>query len=110
GEAFVKEMVDRYRRQRDLIYCRLIRVKALQVKRPEGAFYVFPRVLGLQDSFEFARDLLLKKAVGVAPGCAFGMGGEGCIRLCFAAEEEVIAPALDRLEEYLHQRSGQGWA
>jgi hypothetical protein len=105
GEAFVKGMVERYRSQRDLMYSRLIRMKGLEVKKPEGAFYVFPRVEGLKDSFEFAKDLLLKKAVGVAPGCAFGLGGEGCIRLCFAADHEVIAPALDRLEEYLAERS-----
>jgi len=105
GEAFVKGMVERYRSQRDLMYSRLIRMKGLEVKKPEGAFYVFPRVEGLRDSFDFAKDLLLKKAVGVAPGCAFGLGGEGCIRLCFAADHEVIAPALDRLEEYLAERS-----
>jgi hypothetical protein len=105
GEEFVKEMVRRYRRQRDFIYSRLIQMKGLKVKKPEGAFYVFPRVGGLEDSFAFAKDLLLKKAVGVAPGSAFGLGGEGCIRICFAAEEELMGPALDRLEEYLDDRS-----
>jgi aspartate/methionine/tyrosine aminotransferase len=105
GEDFVKEMVGRYRKQRDLVYSRLVGMKGLEVKKPEGAFYVFPRVAGLEDSFTFARDLLLKKAVGVAPGCAFGLGGEGCIRICFAAEEEVLEPALDRLEKYLNERS-----
>jgi len=105
GEEFVKEMVARYRRQRDFIYSRLLQMKGLKVKKPEGAFYVFPRIAGLKDSFAFAKDLLVKKAVGVAPGSAFGLGGEGCIRICFAAEEEVMEPALCRLEEYLEERS-----
>jgi aspartate aminotransferase len=105
GEEFVKDMVARYRRQRDFIYSRLIQMKELEVKKPEGAFYVFPRIAGLKDSFTFAKDLLVKKAVGVAPGSAFGLGGEGCIRICFAAEEEVMGPALCRLEEYLEERS-----
>jgi aspartate aminotransferase len=105
GEEFVKEMVARYRRQRDFIYSRLLQMKGLEVKKPEGAFYVFPRIAGLKDSFAFAKDLLVKKAVGVAPGSAFGLGGEGCIRICFAAEEEVMGPALCRLEEYLEERS-----
>jgi len=104
GEEFVKGMVEGYRRQRDFIYSRLVRMRGVEVKKPEGAFYVFPRIDDLQDSFAFAKDLLLKKAVGVAPGCAFGLGGEGCIRLCFAAEETVLGPALDRLEEYLDER------
>lgn len=104
GEGFVREMVERYRRQRDLVYKRLSQMEALQVKPPEGAFYIFPRVMGLQDSFAFARDLLLEKGVGVAPGCAFGSGGEGCLRICFAAKEDVLVPALDRLEDFLRGR------
>ena len=105
GEAFIEEMVGRYRSQRDYMYERLSKMKGLEIRKPEGAFYIFARVIGLQDSFEFAQDLLMKKAVGIAPGCAFGLGGEGCIRLCFAADRAVIAPAMDRLEEYLEERS-----
>jgi aspartate aminotransferase len=104
GEAFVREMVERYRRQRDLVYGRLAQMEELQVKSPEGAFYIFPRVTGLKDSFAFARELLLEKGVGVAPGSAFGSGGEGCFRICFAAEEGILLPALDRLEDFLKKR------
>ena len=57
----------------------------------------------MADSFEFCRQLLLRKAVGLAPGCAFGAGGEGHVRLCFAAEEKILVPALDRLADFLDE-------
>jgi bifunctional pyridoxal-dependent enzyme with beta-cystathionase and maltose regulon repressor activities len=35
--------------------------------------------------------------LGLAPGAAFGTGGDGHIRLCFAVEEHVLRDALERL-------------
>jgi aspartate/methionine/tyrosine aminotransferase len=40
-----------------------------------------------------------ERQVGVAPGSAFGRGGEGHIRLCFAIDEPTLNAALDRFEE-----------
>ena len=45
-----------------------------------GAFYLFPRIDGLDDSMAFCRRLLLEQRVGLAPGSAFGAGGEGALR------------------------------
>jgi aspartate/methionine/tyrosine aminotransferase len=39
--------------------------------------------------------------VGLAPGSAFGPGGEGHLRLCFAASTERLSQAMDRLEPFL---------
>lgn len=107
GEGFVREMQGRYRALRDLACERLSRCPRVELVRPQGAFYVFPRVEGLSDSFGFCRRLLMEKGVGLAPGCAFGAGGEGHVRLCFAVEEEILAPALDRLAESLASMRGQ---
>ena len=68
---------------------------------PEGAFYVFPRIDGLEDSFAFCKRLLEEKRVGLAPGVAFGPGGEGSVRICYAAERTVLEPALERLSGFL---------
>lgn len=59
--------------------------------RPEGAFYAFLRVTGVTDSAAFAKELLARTKVGLAPGSAFGAMGEGYLRLCFAR-----APAGNR--------------
>ncbi|HET6961109.1 MAG TPA: aminotransferase class I/II-fold pyridoxal phosphate-dependent enzyme, partial [Terriglobia bacterium] len=71
---------------------------------PEGAFYLFPRITGLRDSFEFCKRLLLETRVGLAPGAAFGNGGEGSIRICYAADRSVLEPAMARLGEFLSSR------
>ncbi len=68
---------------------------------PDGAFYLFPRIDGLRDSFDFCRRLLMEKKVGLAPGVAFGAGGEGSIRICYAADRTVLEPALERLGQFL---------
>ena len=68
---------------------------------PDGAFYLFPRIDGLDDSMAFCRRLLVEERVGLAPGSAFGAGGEGSVRICYAAERSVLEPALERLARFL---------
>jgi aspartate aminotransferase len=69
--------------------------------RPDGAFYAFFRVDGMSDSLEFAKDLVRRRKVGLAPGAAFGPAGEGYLRLCFASSPERLAEALERLKPAL---------
>ncbi len=104
GEASVAEMVRRLRENRNLALAALKDMPRVTVPSPDGAFYLFPRIEGLRDSFEFCRRLLMEKRVGLAPGVAFGAGGEGSVRLCYAADRTVLEPALERLGEFL--RSG----
>ena len=40
----------------------------------------------------------------VTPGSAFGNGGEGAIRICCAADESVLEPAMARLRRFLEKR------
>lgn len=101
GEPFVLETVERYRRNRDLVFQRLSAMKRVRLPRPEGAFYAFFGVDGMSDSVAFAKQLIGETGVGLAPGRAFGPEGEGWLRLCFAAEAETLSTALDRLEPAL---------
>ncbi|MGO8920257.1 MAG: pyridoxal phosphate-dependent aminotransferase [Stellaceae bacterium] len=101
GEGFVAEMVARCRAGRDLVVPRLQRFPRLRVAAPDGAFYAFAAVEGVSDSLAFAKEVLARVKVGVAPGVAFGLGGEGHIRLCFASAPARLAQALDRLAPLL---------
>lgn len=101
GEPGIAEMVARLKANRDLALDALGAMPGVTVPSPDGAFYLFPRIEGLRDSFEFCRRLLMEKKVGLAPGVAFGAGGEGSIRICYAAERSVLEPALERLAEFL---------
>jgi aspartate aminotransferase len=101
GEGFIAEMVQRCRTGRDLIVQGLQRFPRLRVAAPEGAFYAFARVEGMADSLAFAKEVLARCKVGLAPGAAFGLGGEGHLRLCFASAPARLAQALARLEPML---------
>lgn len=97
GEPFVQDAVQRYARARDLVYDTLNALPSVTAPRPSGGFYAFFRVEGETDSMALAKRVLAQTGVGLAPGIAFGPSGEGSLRLCFAASEERLLNALDRL-------------
>jgi aspartate aminotransferase len=101
GEPFIKHMVDRCRAGREQVIQRLAAHPRVKVQRPEAAFYAFFSVDGMKDSLAFASKLVLEGKVGLAPGVAFGEGGEGYLRLCFASAPERLSRAMDRIEGQL---------
>jgi aspartate/methionine/tyrosine aminotransferase len=103
GEPEVTALVQALQSNRDYCLGILREMPRLNVPRPEGAFYLFPRIEGLTDSFDFCKRLLLETRVGLAPGVAFGPGGEGSIRICYAADRNVLEPAMHRLKAFLQR-------
>lgn len=104
GEGEILRMLMRLKANRDFCLDALANMPGVTVPRPEGAFYLFPKLDGLTDSFGFCRALLEETRVGLAPGVAFGAGGEGSIRICYAAEREILEPAMERLRGFLERR------
>ena len=102
GEASIVEMLERLKQNRDLCLQALNGMNGVTVPKPDGAFYLFPRVEGLRDSFRFCKRLLEETRVGLAPGVAFGAGGEGSVRICYAAERSILEPAMGRLTRFLN--------
>jgi aspartate/methionine/tyrosine aminotransferase len=103
GEPSLREMLARQRENRDLCLAELSCMPGVTVPVPEGAFYLFPRIHNLDDSFAFCKRLLLETKVGLAPGVAFGAGGEGGLRLCYASDQDTLREALTRLKHFLKQ-------
>ncbi len=70
---------------------------------PRGAFYTFPCIksTGLS-SEEFCDRFIQEEKVAVIPGTAFGPGGEGFVRACYAASMKNLGEALTRLERFLN--------
>ena len=101
GETFVKENVARCGRGADVIFERLSALPRVRIARPTGSFYSFFGVEGLTDSLAFCKEILNKTGVGLAPGAAFGPGGEGHIRLCFANSPDLLAEAMERISPLL---------
>lgn len=104
GENAVREMLARFQENRNFCLAALARMPGVTVPQPEGAFYLFPRVATAADSFAFCKQLLLDTKVGLAPGVAFGEGGEGSIRICYAAELPILQKAMARLGDFLSAR------
>jgi aspartate/methionine/tyrosine aminotransferase len=101
GEAELCSMLRRLKENRDLCLAALRAMPGVTVPEPDGAFYLFPKIDGLTDSFEFCRRLLMETRVGLAPGVAFGAGGEGSVRICYAADRSILEPAMERLGKFL---------
>ena len=101
GEPFVRKLVARCRDARAAAIAGLQRCRRVAAAPPDGAFYAFFRVAGVADSAAFAKELLARTKVGLAPGSAFGAAGEGYLRLCFARAPEAVAAAVERLRPLL---------
>ncbi|MFO0315364.1 MAG: aminotransferase class I/II-fold pyridoxal phosphate-dependent enzyme, partial [bacterium] len=81
---------------------RLSALPDVQLARPQGAMYLFFRLPGRSDdSLAFAKSLVTTVGLGLAPGIAFGHEGEGYLRWCFAATEELIERGVERLAGFL---------
>jgi aspartate/methionine/tyrosine aminotransferase len=101
GEELVRQMVTRLRENRDFCVAALEKMPGVTVPVPDGAFYLFPRIKAAGDSFDFCKQLLMKTKVGLAPGVAFGEGGEGSVRICYASEQSILEDAMARLKLFL---------
>jgi aspartate/methionine/tyrosine aminotransferase len=98
--SHLAEFEETLARRREQICARLDRVShVFGCQRPEGAYYVFPKILvPHESSYEFAIRLLHDAKVAVTPGSGFGRAGEGHVRMAFCVEERTIDVAFDRIE------------
>ena len=101
GESGVKEMVGRLKENRDFCLRALSEIRGVSVPSPDGAFYLFPKIEGLKDSFDFCIRLLRETKIGIAPGVAFGAGGEGSVRICYAAERPILEAGMEKFSKFL---------
>jgi len=101
GEEFIVRQVARARESRDIICDGLAATGRLRFSRPDAALYLFCAIDGFADTKELALRLVDEAGIGVAPGSAFGAGGEAYIRICFARSPEQILEATRRLVGWL---------
>ena len=93
GESFVAHQVARARQGRDLVASALAATGRARLAVPQGAFYLFFAIDGEPDTRALAFRLIDEAGVGLAPGTAFGAGGDGFLRLCFARDPQQLATA-----------------
>lgn len=101
GDVDIEKMRDEYDGRRRYLVEGLRRI-GLPCFEPKGAFYVFPDIRGTGlTSDEFCERFLMEEKVAVISGAAFGPGGEGFIRCCYATSMKDIAEALTRMDNFL---------
>jgi aspartate aminotransferase len=94
----VTRMVAEFKRRRDLLVDGLNRLPGVSCRRPRGAFYVFPNITRTgRSSAEVADRLLQEAGVAVLSGAAFGVHGEGYLRISYANSEANLGKALERM-------------
>jgi aminotransferase len=103
AEEAVLAMRDSYNVRRRLLVDGLNNI-GMPAFEPRGAFYAFPdiRVSGMT-SDEFAWTLLEEERVAAVPGPAFGLGGEGYVRMCYATAKDKIEEALERMARFVRR-------
>jgi aspartate/methionine/tyrosine aminotransferase len=102
-------MVEEMKHRREIICARLDRLSDLfSYQRPQGAYYIFPKILPeeMQNSVDFSVRLLRESGVVTVPGSAFGPTGEGHIRMSYCFTREEINEAFDRIETWWTKRKG----
>lgn len=105
GGEFLDFQIERARAGRRIVCDALARSNRIEIARPDGAFYAFFAISGHEDTQKLAKTLVDEANIGLAPGTAFGPGGERFMRLCFARKAEDIEIAMDRLETWLADRA-----
>ncbi|OQA47181.1 MAG: putative N-acetyl-LL-diaminopimelate aminotransferase [Chloroflexi bacterium ADurb.Bin325] len=103
AEDAVLAMRESYDARRKLLLAGLQSI-GMSAFEPRGAFYVFPdiRISGMT-SEEFAMTLIAEERVAAVPGPAFGLGGEGYVRMCYATAQHQIEEALERMGRFVRR-------
>jgi len=101
GEAEIANLQAKLQTAYEMTAHELGKFSRVEFIQPDGAFYSFFRVDGMDDSLAAAMTIIEETKVGLAPGIAFGEDGEGYLRLCYAQPVEVLERAFKRLTPFL---------
>jgi aspartate aminotransferase len=107
-QSCVRRMAADYQARRDLVLDRLRGIPGVEPLSPEGGLFVMVDTRGLgRSSDEVRRSLLHEAGVVVIHGAAYGPGGEGTLRVSFAAGGEALERGLERLRDGLLRSSAE---
>lgn len=103
GQADIDHMRDAYNQRRRYLVLSL-REMGLPCFEPQGAFYVFPNISQFgMTSEEFSMRLIEDQHLAVVPGTAFGVSGEGFVRISYAYSINQLRTAMGRLADFIEK-------
>lgn len=106
----VKELVRKLKQRRDYAWKRLNEIEGLSCAKPEGAFYVFPKIHAVGQKWktdkEFALELLKETGVLFVHGSGFDpVYGAGHVRGVFLPPIETLEEAFNGVERFMERNS-----
>lgn len=97
----IPPLVEKLKKRRDFAWKRLNEIEGVSASKPEGAFYIFPKIPDKDDK-QFVLDLLKEKHVLFVHGSGFcPVYGKGHLRSVFLPDVDVLEDAYTRLEEFV---------
>ncbi len=105
----IKGVVEKLRERRDYSWKRLNEIEGLSCTKPQGAFYIFPKVQGVgtrwKTDLEFVIELLRETGVLIVNGSGFDpVYGAGHARLVFLPPLETLEFAFNELERFMKKK------
>ena len=105
----IKVMVEKLRQSRDYAWKRLNEIEGISATKPEGAFYIFPKIHDVGTSWktdmEFVMDLLKETGVLIVNGSGFDpVYGAGHARAVFLPPIEMLEQAFNELERFMKKK------
>jgi len=105
----VKEVVDKLRQRRDYAWKRLNEILGITTSKPEGAFYIFPKIRDIgttwKTDMDFVVDLLKATGILIVNGSGFDpVYGKGHARMVFLPPITELEEAFNALEDFMRKR------
>jgi aspartate aminotransferase len=107
AEPDVVRFREEFRQRRDRLFSWLREIPGLDVVRPAGAFYMFPRYHVPLSSIEFCNRVLDEEHLALVPGVSFGPAGENHFRISFTTSLASLEEGVRRLRRFLERRSSK---
>ena len=106
----IREMVSKLKRRRDFSLRRINEIPKLGAAKPDGAFYLFPRIslngTKWRDDEEFVSELLKETGVLVVHGSGFDPTyGKNHFRTVFLPQESMLEEAFDAIEDFMKRHT-----
>ncbi|WP_088344608.1 MULTISPECIES: pyridoxal phosphate-dependent aminotransferase [Rhodomicrobium] len=103
GDADARGQIARARTGRDIVCSAIEPFGNVSFAWPAGAFYLMFGIDGVTSSLDTAMRLVDEANIGLAPGSAFGPGGEGYFRICYQRSPAALREAMGRLTAWLEK-------
>ncbi len=109
SQDFVKDIVERLKQRRDFSWKRLNEIEGISTTKPEGAFYIFPKIDGIgtrwKTDMDFVVELLKETGVLIVNGSGFDpVYGKDHARLVFLPPIEELEESYNAIEQFIKKQ------